>query len=458
MNITLYRKYRPTNFDEVYGQETIKKAIINALDEDKLAHAYLFNGPRGTGKTTIARLIAKGVNCINNNISSNPCNKCNNCIDIKNGNSLDVIEIDAASNRGIDEIRILKENINYQPVTSRKKVYIIDEVHMLTNEAFNSLLKTLEEPPSHSMFILATTEIHKLLDTIISRCVTFNFKTLNEKEIIDMLLDLSKKENVDIDKDALEIIYKKSGGSARDSLSLLEQLISSFSEKEIKTNKIDVSMTRKALGLIEVEYFSEFNNIIYNKNKKDLIEFISKIYKNGIQIDIFLKEFCDYLRHSNEDIEYIIYITGKIYEILYKYKNEEDLRILAYIILYNLFDNKDLTDKSHIEKNNVNYANKEFSYIEFLKNLENNNSMLFYNLLSNFEVYKIDEFSIFLKQKNERKEVKLLIDDDITLRQIEEEIYKFAKLRYKIINIDSKEIQKQKDIEKIVKIFEAVKI
>ena len=178
-NITLYRKYRPQNFEQLYGQEHIVEAIKNSLDNNKMSHAYLFNGPRGVGKTTIARLIAKGVTCLNLGEDGEPCNECKNCKAINEGRFSDLIEIDAASNRSIDEIRSLKEKINYQPVEGLKKVYIIDEAHMLTKEAFNALLKTLEEPPSHVMFILSTTELDKILQTILSRCQIYDFKDLD---------------------------------------------------------------------------------------------------------------------------------------------------------------------------------------------------------------------------------------------------------------------------------------
>ncbi|WP_067142000.1 DNA polymerase III subunit gamma/tau [Oceanivirga salmonicida] len=412
MGVTLYRKYRPKNFEEVYGQEHIKKSIINALNENKIAHAYLFNGPRGTGKTTVARIIARGVNCLTNGISANPCLECNNCVSITNGSNMDIIEIDAASNRGIDEIRILKENINYQPVNSRKKVYIIDEVHMLTNEAFNALLKTLEEPPEHAMFILATTEIHKLPDTIISRCICYNFGTLSNQEIKDMLLNSLNKENVVMDEESLELIFKKSGGSARDSLSLLEQVISSYYNEEI-----DYVKTARALGVIEKVYFENFNKLLKEKEKKEIIDFINDIYRNGIPIDVFLKDFCDYLRNNENDLEYTIRTITNIYNTVNNFKNEEDMRIVSYIIVYELLDKVSTVKISEVKetKKSNNIETKiDFEYADFLEYLLNNKQVFYNNVLLNFEFIKSEDYKIYLKQKNNRSEARAVIENEIS--------------------------------------------
>ena len=218
--IPLYRKYRPQQLEEVVGQEHIKKALTNAITTDKISHAYLFTGPRGTGKTSTARIFAKSLNCTEGP-TIHPCGKCGNCIDITNSTPMDVIEIDAASNRSVEDAQHILERVMYAPVNSRYKIYIIDEVHMLSTTAFNALLKTLEEPPKNVIFILATTEVHKVLDTIKSRCQRYDFKRITTDNIVEHLRKISKLENINITDEALISIAKNSAGGMRDSIALL---------------------------------------------------------------------------------------------------------------------------------------------------------------------------------------------------------------------------------------------
>lgn len=451
MSETLYRKYRPNNFDTVFGQEYIKKSIQNALDQNKLAHAYLFSGPRGVGKTTIARIIAKSVNCMKNGISSKPCLSCENCVSIAEGNNLDIIEIDAASNRGIDEIRSLKESINYQPVRCRMKVYIIDEIHMLTNEAFNALLKTLEEPPKHAIFILATTEINKLPDTIISRCICYNFKTLSENEAIDMMRNCVEKENIKIDDNSLRLIFKKSGGSARDAFSILEQISSTNFGEDITEE-----LVKKTLGMVSREYFVKFNEYLKNEQKEELVKFVDEMYEDGIQIEQFLKDFCDFLKADEKDIDYISLVITNIYSSLNIFKNEDDIRIIVYIIIYNILKVKKTVSTVSVS---TNVKNVEFDYKKFLNQLKEQGMLIPYSVLSEFKFVEIKNASIYIKQTTNREYTKAIISDYEYRRQIEEQIYDMLGVRYTLEIIDKKYMKNFDGFyDKVRSLFEAEKI
>ncbi len=340
MHITLYRKYRPKDFSEIAGESDIVKTLKNSLDNDRISHAYLFSGPRGVGKTTSARLIAKGVNCLKNGISSSPCNECENCREIDNGSFIDLIEIDAASNRGIDEIRELKDKINYQPSKGRKKIYIIDEVHMLTKEAFNALLKTLEEPPEHVIFILATTEPDKILPTIISRCQRYDFKSLTYTEVKDKLSEICRGENVEIDEGSLGLIYESSGGSMRDAISILERVIITYLGE-----KIDEDKCSKVIGITSKTLLKEFLGIVKGNRISEGAVFLDKLWLDSLDIEKFFKDFGKYIKNlvlSGEmEAEEGLKIIGNIFDSLNKFKYEEDKRLLGYVVLNSLIKKTD---------------------------------------------------------------------------------------------------------------------
>lgn len=317
----LYRKYRPKTFSEIVGQKHIVETLTNAVAQQMVAHAYLFYGPRGTGKTSTARLLAKSVNCENRKEGeSEPCNKCSTCIQINEGRALDLVEVDAASNRGIDEIRSLRDEVNVVPVKSKYKVYILDECHELTKDASNALLKTLEEPPEHVIFILCTTEFFKVLPTIASRCQKFEFKKANLDSLLSHLYNIAEEENVKIEKEGLEVIARAAGGSTRDSLSLLNGVINMSVKGDTKKKKeaITKEQIEERLGVVALESVSQLIGFIAAQDKKSALKHIDKVHSRGIAIEDFLRRIVYYLRDL-----LLVKINPKFFDESGKFTQEE---------------------------------------------------------------------------------------------------------------------------------------
>ncbi len=370
MHITLYRKYRPSSFSEVSGENEIVKSLKLSLKNKSMAHAYLFSGPRGVGKTTIARLIAKGVNCLNLKENGEPCNECKNCKAINEGRFSDLIEIDAASNRSIDEIRSLKEKINYQPVEGLKKVYIIDEAHMLTKEAFNALLKTLEEPPAHVIFILATTELEKILPTIISRCQRYDFKPLDLEEMKAGLEHILKEENLSMTDDVYPVIYENSSGSMRDSISILERLIVTANGKEI-----NLKIAEDTLGITPSSRIKIFLNTILNENEYDIINELESLANESFDIELFFKDLAKYCKNAilkkELDIDKGLKIISTIYDVIGKFKFEDDKKLVGYVIVAEILSNTKQTVVKVVTTTQTNVNSTNSSIEETKKNKVN---------------------------------------------------------------------------------------
>lgn len=289
--LALYRKWRPRTFTEVVGQKHISIPLQRAIEQDRLAHAYLFSGPRGTGKTSMAKILAKAVNCLHPD-GVNPCNECQSCREINAGSSLDVYEIDAASNRGIEEIRALKESVRTLPAVSRKKVYIIDEVHMLTKEAFNALLKTLEEPPSHVLFILATTEPEKIPLTILSRCQRYEFHRISVEDIRNHLLYIAKESGLPLTEDAADLIAVRADGGLRDALSLLDQC-SSASESKV----LDAPAVYDLLGLTGKDMILDLSHHVFNGDSSAALSLFYSILQSGREPASILRDLLEHFRN-----------------------------------------------------------------------------------------------------------------------------------------------------------------
>mgnify|MGYP001321742902 CR=1 FL=1 len=284
------RKWRPQKFMDVAGQEHISATLKNAIKNNRIAHAYLFTGPRGVGKTTTARIFAKALNCLNP-VDAEPCNECEMCLSISSTQSLDIIEIDGASNRGIDEIRTLRESVKYAPAKGKYKIYIIDEVHMLTKESFNAFLKTLEEPPAHTIFIFATTDVHKVPLTIISRCQRFDFRRIQLDTIKSTLSKIAESEKIEIDDKTLTIIAKKADGALRDAESFFDQIVSFCG------NKINAETVSKMLNLVDDEIYFRISDAVLTKDFKAVFDVTKSIYENGWDFIDFMNGLTEHFRN-----------------------------------------------------------------------------------------------------------------------------------------------------------------
>lgn len=286
----LYRRWRPRTWDEVVGQDHIVRTLRNAVKSERVAHAYLFAGPRGTGKTTTARLLAKAVNCLHESLAERPCNACEHCLALNEGRFLDLIEIDAASNTSVEDVRDLRDKINYSPNQGRYKVYIVDEVHMLSTAAFNALLKTLEEPPAHAIFVLATTEVHKIPATVLSRCQRHEFRRLPVATIVEYLEPLASAEGFKIEDHAMELIARQATGSLRDAISLLDQLTSTG-------DKVTLSLAREVLGTAAGEAVRGVVEALAGGERAEGLTLINRALDGGADPRQFSRQVVDYLRN-----------------------------------------------------------------------------------------------------------------------------------------------------------------
>lgn len=346
MSSVLYQKYRSSDFNELQGQNHVTKLLKNAVKTKQIAQAYLFVGSRGTGKTSTARILAKAVNCKKIKSDGNPCNECESCISISTGRFLDLIEVDAASNRGIDQIRELKEKIEFSPSEGKYKVYIIDEVHMLTTEAFNALLKTLEEPPAHVIFILATTDVHKLPPTILSRCQRYDFRLGTNEEIATLVTDICKKEKIKIEEGALNIVVQNAKGSYRDALSILDVI---YTGQDEKINEITTEEARKILGLPERDSVILLLKSLIKGDGGKSLDIIGSLEKNGVNLQQFTNYTLDILRQM-----LIAKIKGKVEKEI-DFVKEVDIKTIYKLI--NLFLNAE---------NRIRYANNQALVLEMI--------------------------------------------------------------------------------------------
>ena len=423
--LALYRKYRPKNFDDVCGQEEIVTVIKNAIVNNKVSHAYLFSGPRGTGKTTIAKIIGRLVNC-ENLVDGNPCGKCYNCVNFMNSN--DIVEIDAASNNGVDEIRELRDKVNLVPNNAKYKVYIIDEVHMLTNQAFNALLKTLEEPPGHVIFILATTEPHKIPLTIASRCQKFRFSKIDDNKIVDRLKFIADNEKVNASLDVFYEIARLSDGCMRDAINIFDQLIA------YSNSNISIEDVYKVNGSVSYDDIANLINYIVSGDKVNIINYISDFEKSGNFVNKFIEElivfFKDVLLYRNTGVLSNIEVKNKAIEKVNKIC--DDIFIYEFVEnLYNVLnDIKTTSHDSIIFMTSLLKISDKFNYTDLENNdfsedkVNNSNKIISREIIlgnnseknNNLGDKIVDMSSDESKKANFNRKINGLSDKDIDIR------------------------------------------
>jgi len=412
-----YRKYRPKNFNELIGQEHIKNILSNSIKLGKIAHAYIFTGPRGTGKTSTAKIFAKTLNCLNNSegISCEDCELCKSNVE-----SADIIEIDAASNNGVDEIRTLRESVKVSPYNSKYKIYIIDEVHMLSNSAWNALLKTLEEPPKHVVFILATTEINKIPETVMSRCQRFDFSKIESSVMSEYLLNICKQENLEIEKIAIDEIVKLSDGCLRDALSYLDQ-ISKFN------CKINVNIIEENFGILSKSKLKDLYEFTKNNDKVNINNNIDEIIKSGLTPNNFINDFVDYLLNliidskiDQKEIKFIKDLIYKLNGLLLNFNNNTNLFTLIKMELITLDyfpgnNDKNISQEIKMEKQQIKkekehiIVNNEKKYINFdnsIKKIRINNA--FVNPSKELKIKFIEVWNDFINYLNQINEFKII--------------------------------------------------
>lgn len=394
--LALYRKYRPQTFEEVVGQQYVTKILKNTIDRNMTSHAYLFSGPRGTGKTTIAKLIAKLLNC-ESPINDIPCEKCPSCIAFNEKNHPDIIEMDAASNNGVDEIREIRNKVTLMPSISKYKVYIIDEVHMLSIGAFNALLKTLEEPPQHVIFILATTELYKVPATIISRCQCFNFEKISEEDIVKKLKYIVEKENIKVEEEVLNLIAKYSDGGLRDAINLLDKLTC------CSTN-ITIDDFYEIKGIVKEEELFDIVSALVNGNTKEALEKLDYLGKKGKNLILFATELIEYLKNmliSNNtyglDKDKIFEMIDILNDTVNNMKNSCYQKVLlevAFLKVENLLKNIEIVDNEEkaVKKEELQEKPKEKQKEDINNNVEKENEIEANK--SNEQIFEINKIRI----------------------------------------------------------------